>query len=84
MTVAELIKLLSEVKDQNREVVQSSDGEQSSVSPTDSIETGSYDAYNTWSGEFGIEELTEELIDQGYTDEDVMPGVPALILNPTN
>lgn len=37
-----------------------------------------------WSGEVGLEALTEELEAGGYTDEDIVEGIPALILHPLN
>ena len=81
MKVKELIKLLKK-EDQNREVVMSKDSEGNSYSPLSDWYTASYKADSTWSGEVGLEELTPELEERGYSEEDVLDGVPALVLRP--
>lgn len=84
MTVKELKKLLEKVDD-NRIVIMSSDGEGNTYSPLADIDDSkNYTPDSTWSGDIGIEELTPELINGGYTEEDVSDGEPALILYPTN
>jgi len=82
MKVKELIELLKE-ENGERIVVMSLDGEGNSYSPLSSIGTASYLADSTWSGEVGLEELTENDKMWGYTGEDVMEdGEPAIILHP--
>lgn len=84
MTVKELIERLQK-EDPNRIVVMSSDSEGNSHSPLAGFWTGKYLAETTWSGEVGMEKLTEKDRERGYTDEDVMTGgEPAVILSPTN
>mgnify|MGYP005615571909 FL=1 len=83
MTVAELIELLKTVE-QDRIVVMSKDSEGNGYSPFSGIFTAAYRADSTWSGEIGLEELTDEDRKQGYSDEDVIDGVPCIVLQPTN
>lgn len=83
MTVAALIKLLSK-EDPKRIVVLSADSEGNSYSPLSGAGTAAYVADSTWSGSIGLEKLTPALKKQGYTDEDVLDGKPALVLYPTN
>lgn len=85
MNVQELIDILQEVEDKSRIVVMSKDAEGNSFSPFAAMSTGAYLADSTWSGEIGLEELTPELEERGYSDEDVIEnGNPALVLWPTN
>ncbi len=85
MTVAELIKAL-ESESPNRLVILAKDGGGNDHSPLSSgFYTGAYLADTTWRGEVGIEELTDELRQAGFCEEDVIyDGVPALILSPIN
>ncbi len=83
MKVSELIELLKE-EDQNRIVIMQADGEGNGYSPLADFYTGSYLADSTWSGEVGLEELTSELEEEGYSEEDVLEGEKALILCPVN
>ncbi len=83
MTVKDLIDELRTVKDKSRIVVMSSDAEGNSYSPLSSVYTAAYAAYSTHGGEVGIEELTDEYEDRGYCEEDIIDGVPALVLGPT-
>jgi hypothetical protein len=83
MTVKELIEVL-EGENPDRLVVMSKDSEGNGFSPLADASTESYQASCTWAGEIGIEKLTPELEKDGYTEEDVMDGVPALVLWPTN
>jgi hypothetical protein len=85
MKVKELIKIL---KKENQEaiVIMSSDGEGNRYSPLSGFsDANTYEATCTWEGEVGYSELTQELKDDGYTQEDVITdGAPALILLPVN
>jgi len=84
MTVKELIEELKEL-DGERIVVLSKDGEGNGFSPLADVECAAYTSENTWSGEVHIEELTPELIEQGYTEDDVREdGEKAVVLWPTN
>jgi hypothetical protein len=83
MTVQELIALLQD-QDQDRIVVMSKDGEGNCYSPFDGVSTCSYRAETTWYGEIGLEELTEENIEDGYDEDDVVDGEKALCLWPVN
>jgi hypothetical protein len=83
MTVHELIEALSK-EDPNRLVVMQSDAEGNGYSPLADFWTGSYQAETTWSGEAGLEKLTESQIKAGYTEEDILQGVAALVLCPVN
>jgi hypothetical protein len=83
ITVKKLIEALRK-EDPNRIVVMSSDSEGNNYSPLHSFWTGSYVADSTWSGEVGLEKLTDEDRKAGYSEEDVKKGKPALILSPTN
>jgi hypothetical protein len=81
MTVGELIDLLQQV-DRNRLVVMSRDAEGNGYSPLAGAWSGSYSP--NWSGEAGLETLTPEDLEQGYTTLDIVSGQPALILCPVN
>lgn len=84
-TVQELIDELMEVEDKSRLVVMSKDAEGNRFSPYADSSYQAYLADSTWSGEIGLEKLTPELEEKGYSEEDVMEdGVPALVLWPTN
>ncbi len=83
MKVRELLEELKAV-DPEAEVIMSSDGEGNSHSPLASLWIGSYEAYTTWSGGVGFAAMTPELREQGYGDEDILEGAPAVILAPTN
>ena len=76
MTVKELIERL-QAEDQDRIVVLSRDAEGNGFDTLHTIETASYE-----DGEIGIEALTDDLIKQGYGEEDVREGQPALVLWP--
>ena len=84
MTVEELIEHL-EKQDPGRIVVMSKDGEGNGFSPLDRFSTHAYEAETTWSGEIGLERLTDDLKSAGYEEEDVLEnGEPALVLWPVN
>jgi len=74
MRVRDLIVLLEE-QDQDRIVVMAADDEGNDFRPVSSIGTGSWDKEN-----FGIEELTEDLEEQGYTEDDIIDGQKAICL----
>jgi hypothetical protein len=74
MTVKELITKLQEM-DQDRIVVASSDSEGNSFRKISDICTGNYR-----DREFGIDVLTNEDIEQGYTEEDCIEGESAVCL----
>jgi hypothetical protein len=77
MTVKELMAKLEE-QDPDRIVVLSIDPEGNGFSPLYSVETYMFD-----SGEIGLEELTDELAEKGYSDDDVMDhGKKAVVLWP--
>ena len=76
MTVRELIELLQQ-EDGERIVVLSRDEEGNGFQPLVDVATAAYR-----DGDTGIEELTEELREQGYSEEDVMKGTPAVVLWP--
>lgn len=83
MKVKDLIELLKK-EDPSAEVIMASDSGGNGYSPLSDLWTGTYAAETTWSGEVGYSELTEELEDAGYTEDDLIEGVPAVILCPTN
>ncbi|MCP6727326.1 MAG: hypothetical protein KJI69_04955 [Patescibacteria group bacterium] len=83
MKVKDLIKELQEV-DPERMLIMSSDAEGNSHSPLYSISEGAYLADSTYSGEYGLEKLTNEDIEYGYTIEDLIDGEKAICLHPTN
>lgn len=83
MTVSELIEKLAGF-DGSRLVVMSKDAEGNSYSPLSDFSTGAYAAESTWSGEVGLEALTDESRADGYSEEDVVDGVSALVLWPVN
>lgn len=84
MFVKDLREMLEDCNDEDI-VIMSSDPEGNSYSPLDGIYHCGYVADNTYSGELALIELTENDIEQGYTEEDVREdAVPAVILRPTN
>ncbi len=68
MKVRELIELLQR-QDPERIVILAIDEEGNGFSPVHQVEPAMY-----LDGETGLEALTPELEDQGYSDEDVMQG----------
>ena len=83
MTVKELIEKLKD-EDPDRIVVLQKDAEGNGFSPLYSYWLGSYVAETTWYGEMWLEELTEEDIEVGFTEEDVKQGQKAVSLTPVN
>lgn len=85
MTVQELINKLNAIEDKTRIVILQKDVEGNGFSPLRGIDDNStYAADNTWSGEVGVQTLTEELIKRGFSEEDQNDGVPCLVLYPIN
>jgi hypothetical protein len=84
MTVKELIEKL-QAEDPDRLVICQKDPEGNGYSPLEDWWSGAYRADSTWSGEAGMESLTDEDRLRGYSEEDVIEdGVPALFLVPVN
>ena len=87
MKVKDLKKLLADCND-NDLVILSKDGEGNSFSPLCDIEKYTYLPETTWIGSIYIKELTPDLRQAGYEEEDLCPepenGVPAIVLWPTN
>lgn len=81
MTVQELIKELQE-QDPNRIVILQRDGEGNGFSPLSCAWAGIYRAETPWHGEIGLETLTESDKENGFSELDLIVGVPALILRP--
>jgi len=83
MTVAELIDELKK-HPLDALVVQAKDGEGNGFSPVTDIELGRYvaDDADEWRGQFGLAELTDELREAGYSEEDVLDGPLAVCLWP--
>ena len=85
MTIRELRRQLATIPNQDRLVILSKDAEGNGYSPLAGCEVGAYAAETTWSGQAGLEALTDASRAQGYRDHDVVTdGVPALILCPIN
>ena len=81
MIVKELIELLQK-ENQDAIVVMSRDAEGNSYGPFGSLWVGNYAAENSWRGEAGYAELTDELREVGYTEEDIIEGISAVVLCP--
>lgn len=82
MTVSELIEELQQIEDKSRTVVMAKDAEGNGYSPLSSFWVGAYRAETTWYGDVGFESV--EQLEDGYTEEDVIDGEPAVILCPVN
>jgi len=84
MNVKQLITLLKTC-DQNALVILAKDEEGNGFSPLAGVDdTANYVSDSTYAGEIGLRELTPELIEQGYGEDDVVGGVKAVVLWPTN
>lgn len=84
MKVKELIELLKQY-DGEREVILQKDVEGNGHSPLSDMWEGAYLPTTTWYGEAGLDRLTQDDIEQGYSEEDVVTdGISALFLVPTN
>ncbi len=88
MTVTELIAELQK-HDGDRVVIVQKDAEGNGFSPLDEVE-GSNCAYvpeTTWSGEWKLQELTDDLRAEGWSEDDVAEdgdAQPAIFLCPVN
>ena len=80
MTVKKLIAELSKLP-QNALVILAADEEGNSFKTAVDVHATNFDKK---SGEIGLSELTEDLIHQGYTEEDLAPedAVPAVVIWP--
>lgn len=86
MTVKELIEKLQK-EDPDRIVVIAKDEGGDSYSPLSGLSTAAYEPTSTWSGDVGLEpeDLTEEMIKEGYSEEDVIRDAQkAIVLYPVN
>jgi hypothetical protein len=87
MNKKELIDALKDIPD-NTIIVLSKDSEGNSYSPLANVESMMYTADSKWSGEIHLPELTDELIEQGYSEEDIRTvddgAIPCIVLWPTN
>lgn len=70
MKVKDLIELLKQ-EDPEALVICQRDPEGNGYSPLSSLYEFGYVAENTWSGYAKLRELTPELIEEGFTEEDV-------------
>jgi len=87
MTVGKLKKLLAE-HDDSILVIMSSDGEGNNYFPMDDgIDEYIYVSNSNWAGQVYLPELTENEMEQGYTEEDLYDGDDgklAIVLYPNN
>lgn len=85
MKVGYLIEQLK-LLDPEAIVVMSKDGEGNSFSPlSDIADEMVYREESSWEGEIGYEKLTDELVDAGYGEEDIIEdGVPCIVMWPVN
>lgn len=84
MTIEQLIKQLQKIKNKNRLVVMSKDGEGNGYSPLNYIEECAYEEDTPWSGSIGLEKLSKKDIADGYSEEDVIKDGAAVCLQPIN
>lgn len=84
MTVKELKAALAECDDDDF-VILAKDSEGNGYSPLYRVSTDdAYAATTTYAGQSTPRRLTPELLEQGYTKEDIMEGVPCITLWPVN
>jgi len=83
MTVGQLITELQTFAS-DRIVILSKDIEGNAYSPLYAVHTGAYKAETTYSGQGGLERLTDELKKQGYDEEDIVDGMSSAILYPVS
>ncbi len=83
MKVKELIEKLKGI-DGEKLVIMANDSEGNNFSPLSDIEAENkvYQANSTWNGEVGFAELTPELRNDGFIEEELIDGEPAIILFP--
>ena len=83
MTVRELIERLKTIEP-DQLVVMASDSEENSHSPLMDFWVGAYKAETPTSGYVGLMELTDEDLEEGYTEDDLMEdGEDAVIFVPS-
>lgn len=85
MTVKMLRDALAGLPD-DMPVILQRDAEGSGYSPLAcaDADNNSYASENGWSGDVSITTLTDEARSRGYTEEDVISGVPCVVLCPVN
>lgn len=87
MKAIELIEILQQHPPDTLLIMQS-DSEGNSYSPLAGVSDNStYVPDSTWSGEIYVTELTDDLVERGFTEDDQTDsdeGVPALVLYPIN
>ena len=86
MTVRQLLELLSKFE-HDRVVIIQKDAEGNSYSPLFSAESKvAYQEETTWSGTIKYQNLTDEMREQGFTEEDIASKSdrPAVVLCPVN
>lgn len=87
MKVRELIEALQSV-DPEREVVLQKDSEGNGYSPCTGLDdNAAYEADSTWSGEVYPQTITDEMRQEGYTDDDAASersetATPCVVLYP--
>lgn len=83
MTVKELREALAGLPD-DMPVILQKDAEGNGFSPLDgaSGDNNSYEAESTWSGRVGFTRLTKQARAKGFTMDDVVDGVPCVVLWP--
>lgn len=84
--VSELKELIKDL-DEDAVVIMTQDAEGNEYSPlTREMFVGNYAPYThiKYNGEVGLSELTDDLIKEGYDDEDVIDGIPCVVLYPMN
>jgi len=83
MKAKELALIL--MKHPEREVILQKDAEGNDHSPLSDYWFGAYLPDTSWYGTAGLEELTPELKNQGYSEEDVIKnGIKSIFLVPVN
>jgi len=83
LTVESLIDILRQFNPE-RVVIIAKDPEGNEYSPLSEVTTAAYVPETSWYGVIGLEELTEDFEGLGYTVEDVVDGIPCIILDPIN
>jgi hypothetical protein len=80
MKVKQLIRILEKC-DPDAIVILSSDGEGNGFYELGQVD-GKNNAWDAENGRLGFARLTEDLESKGYGDEDVVEGVPAVVIWP--
>lgn len=80
MKVVELMDILNSV-DQDAEVVMASNEEGTGYHIVNSVDSNS-NFIGDYYVEIGVAELTDELLEQGYTEDDLLDGEPCIVLWP--